>query len=577
MVRKTKNPSNFFELSTFRRRLVLLVLLSLFATLISRSFYLQGMQTDFLQKKGRATSNRIEEMHAYRGKVIDRHGEILAISSPVQTIWVNPPEVEMNELQKKKLAKLLELRVEHLEQRLNKKDKQYVYLKRRASPELATRVLQLKIPGIRTEKNYDRFYPERETTAHLVGFTNIDGIGQEGVELYANNLLSGVPGYKKVLKDNLGRIVDDLQDIQIPIDGQDVQLSIDKRLQYTSYQALKKAVEKHGATSGSAVLLDAKTGEVLSMTNYPSYNPNNKSKPTSRIRNRVVTDIFEPGSTIKPITISAALESKQIKPQSIIDTEHGMYRLGGSRFTVKDTKDHGIISVSEVIQKSSNVGTTLICEKLDSKYLWSTINLFGLGVKTGVGFPGETSGKVHHFKHWRKTEHATISYGYGLSTNLLQLAQAYTVFANEGELKAAKLLKNSEPVIGRKVLSNQTSRQMLEILESVVSTDGTAPQAKVSGYRVAGKTGTAHKIINGAYENKYIGSFVGIAPVSNPRFVLAVMIDEPTIDGYYGGVVAGPVFSSIMSDALKIYSVPQDAIEKKDNTIVADSKNDKVI
>ena len=577
MVRKAKTPSNFFELSTFRRRLVLLVLLSLFATLISRSFYLQGMQTDFLQKKGRATSNRTEDLHAYRGKVIDRHGEILAISSPVQTIWANPPEVEMTLLQKKKLARLLELRVEHLEQRINKKDKQYIYLKRRASPELANRVLQLKIPGIRTEKNYDRFYPERETTAHLVGFTNIDGLGQEGIERHANNLLSGIPGYKKVLKDNLGRIVDDLQDIKIPVDGRDVQLAIDKRLQYSSYQALKKAVEKHGATSGSAVLLDAKTGEVLSMTNYPSFNPNSKRKPTERIRNKVVTDIFEPGSTIKPLTISAALESNIVKPESVIDTEKGHYRLGGSRFTVRDTKAYGIISVSEVIQKSSNVGTTIISEKLDSKYLWSTINLFGLGIKTGIEFPGETSGKVHHYKKWRKTEHATISYGYGLSANLLQLAQAYTVFANEGELKTAKLFKNSEPVIGRKVLSSKTSNKMLEILETVVSDDGTAPQAKVSGYRVAGKTGTAHKLINGVYENKYIGSFIGIAPVSNPRFVLAVMIDEPTLNGYYGGVVAGPVFSAIMNDALKIYSVPQDAIEEKENTIVADSKNDKVI
>ena len=577
MVRKAKTPSNFFELSTFRRRLVLLVLLSLFATLISRSFYLQGMQTDFLQKKGRATSNRTEDLHAYRGKVIDRHGEILAISSPVQTIWANPPEVEMTLLQKKKLARLLELRVEHLEQRINKKDKQYIYLKRRASPELANRVLQLKIPGIRTEKNYDRFYPERETTAHLVGFTNIDGLGQEGIERHADNLLSGIPGYKKVLKDNLGRIVDDLQDIKIPVDGRDVQLAIDKRLQYSSYEALKKAVEKHGATSGSAVLLDAKTGEVLSMTNYPSFNPNSKRKPTERIRNKVVTDIFEPGSTIKPLTISAALESNIVKPESVIDTEKGHYRLGGSRFTVRDTKAYGIISVSEVIQKSSNVGTTIISEKLDSKYLWSTINLFGLGIKTGIEFPGETSGKVHHYKKWRKTEHATISYGYGLSANLLQLAQAYTVFANEGELKTAKLFKNSEPVIGRKVLSSKTSNKMLAILETVVSDDGTAPQAKVPGYRVAGKTGTAHKLINGVYENKYIGSFIGIAPVSNPRFVLAVMIDEPTLNGYYGGVVAGPVFSAIMNDALKIYSVPQDAIEEKENTIVADSKNDKVI
>ena len=571
MFNKAQSSSKFFELSKFRRRFVLLILLTLFTSLISRSFYLQGMQTDFLQKKGQATSNRTETLHAYRGKILDRNNEILAISAPRETIWANPHEVVMNLSQKKELSRLLKLRLEHLEKRLGKKNKQYVYLKRRASPELASKIMALKIPGIRTEKNYDRFYPEREITAHVVGFTNIDGKGQEGIERQANNLLSGVSGYKKVLKDNIGRIVDDLQEVKIPIDGQDIKLSIDKRLQYSAYKALQKSVEKHNALSGSAVLIDAKSGEILSAVNYPSFNPNGGSKPTQKIRNRVFTDIFEPGSTIKPITVSAALESKKFKPTSIIDTEKGFYRVGSS-LTVRDTHANGEITLSEVVQKSSNVGTTIISEKLDSKYLWSTLSMFGLGSKTGVEFPGETSGILHHFKKWRKTEHATISYGYGLSTNLLQLAQAYTVFANNGELVPVTLIKKEDPTIGRRVLSLKTSQTMLEIMESVVSSEGTAPLAKVPGYRVAGKTGTARKIINGTYENKYIGSFVGIAPVSDPRFVFAVMIDEPSNDGYYGGVVAGPVFSKVMADALKLYSIPQDGfVNEKEDIIIADS------
>ena len=411
MVRRTKNPSNFFELSKFRRRLVILVLLSIFSILISRSFFLQGMQTDFLQKKGRAYSDRTEKLHAYRGKVLDRNGELLAQSSPVETIIVNPIRVTINGQQKKKLARLLELRVEHLEEKLNKKNKQYIYLLRNGSPELAKKVLKLQIPGIFTEKHYKRYYPKKETTAHLLGFTNIDGIGQEGIEYYSNDHLSGEPGYKKVIKDRDGKIVDDLQDIKIPVDGKDIQLSIDRRLQWSSYKALRQAVEKHGAISGSAVLLDAKTGAILSMTNYPSYNPNDKKKPKDKIRNRVVTDMFEPGSTIKPITISVALEKNKAKPESIINTEKGFYRVN-SRLTVRDTKANGEISVSQIIQKSSNVGTTLISEKIDSKDLWATFNLFGLGVKTGIEFPGETSGTVHHYKNWRKTEHASNSYGY---------------------------------------------------------------------------------------------------------------------------------------------------------------------
>ena len=558
MIKKSKIKSDFFELSIFRRRLTILVLITLFITLFLKTLYLQSMQRDFLQAKGDNYSNRNQILHAFRGKILDRNNELLAASTPVETLAVNLPNLKITPDQRKKLASLLEIHQKNLNKRLNKKGKHTIYLKRRLSPEIAGKVMALKIPGIYTRKEYDRFYPGKEASAHVVGITGMDGDGQEGIEMYANEILSGVPGYRKVLKNRSGKTVDDLQDIQIPIDGKDIKLSVDKRLQYSSYKALEKAVEKHGALSGSSVLIDAKTGEVLAMTNYPSFNPNNR-KRTSRdlkyMRNRVVTDKYEPGSTIKPITVSAALKDNTVKPDDLINTVDG-FKVG--RFMVRDTKSYGLITVKEVIQKSSNIGTTKISQKLKPKYLWSVLNEYGLGKKTGIEFPGEVKGTIHHHKNWGESEQATISYGYGISTSLIQLAQAYTVFANQGEIKPITLFKTDGPVIGKKVIGKKTSNQMLDILESVITTDGTGILAKIPGYRVAGKTGTAKKSSQGGYGDKYIGSFIGIAPVSNPKFILAVMIDEPTIDGYYGGIVAGPAFQSIMSDALKLYSIPQD-------------------
>ena len=559
MIKKRKTKSDFFELSNFRRRFTILILLTLFLTLFSRAFYLQTMQTDFLQAKGGDITNRKEELHAYRGKILDRNNELLAASTPVETIVVNLPDLTITLDQKKRLASLLEMHQKTLSKRLNKRGKHTIYLKRALSPKIAGKIMALKIPGIYTLKEYDRFYPGKEASAHVVGFTSIDGDGLEGIEMYANKILSGEPGFRKVLKNRSGKIVDDLQDIQIPIDGKDIKLSVDKRLQYSSYKALEKAVEKHGALSGSSILIDAKTGEVLAMTNYPSFNPNPKasSRDTEYVRNRVVTDMFEPGSTIKPITVSAALKDNTVKPDDLINTFEGFYKVRKG-FTVRDTKSYGLITVKEVIQKSSNIGTTQISQKLEPKYLWNVLNEYGLGKKTGIEFPGEVKGVIHHHKNWGESEQATISYGYGISSSLIQLAQAYTVFANQGEIKPITLFKTDGPVIGRKVIDKRTSNQMLNILESVITPEGTGILAKIPGYRVAGKTGTAKKSSKGGYGNKYIGSFIGIAPVSNPKFILAVMIDEPSIDGYYGGVVAGPAFQSIMSDALKLYSIPQD-------------------
>ena len=559
MIKKRKTKPEFFELSNFRRRFTILILLTLFLTLFSRAFYLQSMQSDSLQAKGGDITNRKEELHAYRGKILDRNNELLAASTQVETIVVNLPDLTITLDQKKRLASLLEMHQKTLSKRLNKRGKHTIYLKRALSPKKAGKIMALKIPGIYTLKEYDRFYPGKEASAHVVGFTSIDGDGLEGIEMFANKILSGVPGFRKVLKNRSGKIVDDLQDIQIPIDGKDIKLSVDKRLQYSSYKALEKAVEKHGALSGSSILIDAKTGEVLAMTNYPSFNPNPKasSRDTEYVRNRVVTDVFEPGSTIKPITVSAALKDNTVKPDDLINTFEGFYKVRKG-FTVRDTKSYGLITVKEVIQKSSNIGTTQISQKLEPKYLWNVLNEYGLGKKTGIEFPGEVKGVIHHHKNWGESEQATISYGYGISSSLIQLAQAYTVFANQGEIKPITLLKTDGPVIGRKVLDKRTSNQMLNILESVITPEGTGILAKIPGYRVAGKTGTAKKSSKGGYGNKYIGSFIGIAPVSNPKFILAVMIDEPSIDGYYGGVVAGPAFQSIMSDALKLYSIPQD-------------------
>jgi len=572
MIKKRKTKPEFFELSNFRRRFTILILLTLFLTLFSRAFYLQSMQSDSLQAKGGDITNRKEELHAYRGKILDRNNELLAASTPVETIVVNLPDLTITLDQKKRLASLLEMHQKTLSKRLNKRGKHTIYLKRALSPKIAGKIMALKIPGIYTLKEYDRFYPGKEASAHVVGFTSIDGDGLEGIEMFANKILSGVPGFRKVLKNRSGKIVDDLQDIQIPIDGKDIKLSVDKRLQYSSYKALEKAVEKHGALSGSSILIDAKTGEVLAMTNYPSFNPNPKasSRDTEYVRNRVVTDMFEPGSTIKPITVSAALKDNTVKPDDLINTFEGFYKVRKG-FTVRDTKSYGLITVKEVIQKSSNIGTTQISQKLEPKYLWNVLNEYGLGKKTGIEFPGEVKGVIHHHKNWGESEQATISYGYGISSSLIQLAQAYTVFANQGEIKPITLFKTDGPVIGRKVLDKRTSNQMLNILESVITPEGTGILAKIPGYRVAGKTGTAKKSSKGGYGNKYIGSFIGIAPVSNPKFILAVMIDEPSIDGYYGGVVAGPAFQSIMSDALKLYSIPQD--EKK----IAPSSEQKMV
>ena len=560
---KIKKNHEFFELSKFRRRFTLLVLLTLFCILFSRAFFLQGMQKDFLQQEGFERSNRNIELYAYRGKIYDRNNQILAASETVRSITLEPNRVEFKKGDKKKLANLLEMKIQTLNKKLKTK-RNHIYLKRKVDPKIASKILALKIPGISSEKDYRRTYPDQEISAHVVGYAGNDGNGLEGVEYKKNDLLSGTHGYKKILIDARRRVVENLSEVNVPIDGKDVHLTIDKRLQHIAFQSLKKTIDDSEAISGSAILIDSKTGEILTMVNYPSYNPNKRMRKRTFVRNRVVTDMFEPGSTMKPISIAAALEKKVVNVNTKIDTGNGFYKVG--RTLVTDTKPHGIITVKEILQTSSNIGVTKIAEKLSKKDLWQTYSNFGIGNLTGLNFPGESKGIIRDYKKWKNRDHYSVSYGYSVSTTIAQLARAYTPFANKGEIKNLRLFKNDPIKIGQRVMSIETTKAVLKMMESVTKEGGTATQAAIPGYRVAGKTGTSRQFIEGkGYgapgERKYNASFVGIAPISNPKFIMAIVIEDPTKGSNYGGVVAGPVFRKVVAEALKIYSIPQDGIE----------------
>lgn len=548
------------KLPAWRRRLLLIAVLLGFVVLLGRGLYLQSFHKKFLQAKGDARYSRTLVLPAHRGKITDRNGELLAISSPVESVWASPPDVEITSAQVQQVAALLGMKSSELSKKLVNTERGFVYLKRRLSPELAAKVMKVGVPGIYLQREYKRFYPAGEVTAHLVGFTGVDDTGQEGFELAMNASLSGKAGSRRVIKDRSGHIVEDLEAVNVPQDGRDLVLSIDRRIQYLVHRELAKAVELRKAKAGAAIILDAKSGEVLAMVNLPTYNPNNPVNIKGKTRNRAITDMFEPGSTLKSVAVAAGLESGQYQPDTKIQTAPGHMSIGPA--TIHDSHPHGILSVAEVIQKSSNVGASKIALSLDRLYLWNIFNQLGFGVKTNIGFPGEATGRVRDYKTWRPIEQATMSYGHGISVTLLQLARAYTVFANDGELKPVSLLKLNESPVGVQVFSPKTANQMKDMLEMVVQPGGTALKAQVVGYRVAGKTGTTHKLGDKGYEkNKYVGSFVGIAPASNPRLIMAVMIDEPSIENkqYYGGTVAAPVFSAVMADALRMLAVPQDS------------------
>ncbi len=555
-----KTQHNIVKLPAWRRRVLLIAVLLGFAGLFMRGIYLQSLHKAFLQQKGDARYSRTLVLQAHRGKIIDRNGELLAISSPVESIWASPPDLEMTAQQKTTLAKLLVMKTADINKKVANTEREFVYLKRRISPDLAAKVMSLEIPGIFMQREYKRFYPAGDVTAHLVGFTGIDDNGQEGFELAQNSLLSGKAGSRRVIQDRQGHIVEDLEAVKVPQDGHDLVLSIDRRIQYLVFRELAKAVELHKAKAAAAIMLDAKTGEVLAMVNIPTYNPNNPVNIVGKTRNRAITDTFEPGSTMKPVTASAAMQFGDYKPDTKIQTAPGYMNIGPA--TIHDSHMHGILTVAQVIQKSSNVGAAKMALSLKKEELWSAFNQLGFGTPTHIGFPGEASGILRPYKTWRPIEQATMAFGHGISVTLLQLARAYTVFANEGEMKPVSLLKLAESPLGHQVFSVQVANDVKDMLELVVQPGGTAPRAQIAGYRVAGKTGTAHKIgPHGYEEDKYVASFVGMAPASNPRLIMAVMIDEPDIAGdqYYGGASAAPVFSAVMADALRMLAVPQDS------------------
>lgn len=545
-------------LPPWRSRVLFVLLLAGLGGLLVRGIYLQGIHNDFLQQKGDARYGRVIDINAHRGMISDRHGERLAISTPVESIWASPQDVEATQKQVKQLALILGVNASELKGRMFDSSRDFIYLKRQLPPEQAEKVVQLGIAGVSLKREYRRYYPGGEVTSQLLGFTNVDDNGQEGIELAMQAQLSGKAGSQRVIKDRRGHIIEDVASLRTPKEGSDIALSLDSKVQYLAYREIRQAVELHKAKAGSIVVLDAKTGEVLAMANWPSYNPNNREKlNVSLLRNLAVTDLFEPGSTMKPFTVAAAMELGKIQPDTLINTEHGVYTVGGRK--IHDTHPEASLTVSQVIQKSSNVGAAKIGLSMAPEAFWHSLNENGFGTQTGCEFPGEAAGKLRDFKTWRPIEQATMSYGHGISVSLLQLARAYTVFANDGELKSVTMLKQEIPLVGPKVYSATTAHAVRDMLELVVRPGGTAPQAQIAGYRVAGKTGTAHKIENGKYVDRYVASFVGLAPASNPQLIVAVMINEPAGNDYYGGEVAAPVFSKVMGASLRLLNVPNDA------------------
>lgn len=557
-VRFSTSPLLAVKLPAWRSRLVLFGLFAAFVTLAGRALWLQGISNDFLQKQGASRYARTLELPATRGKIVDRDGHVLASSIPVKAIWAIPDDVLQAPADKlRDLAKLLEMPEADLRKKLDS-DRNFVYLKRQVEQETVDKIARLKIDGIETRKEYKRFYPEGEVMAHVVGFTNVEDKGQDGMELAQQKSLAGTTGSRRVIKDRLGRIVEDIGAVQVPHDGRDLTLSINSKIQYIAFSHLKAAVEKAKAKAGGIVVLDSRTGEVLALANYPTYNPNNRSVLTgAQLRNRVLTDTYEPGSVMKPFAVALALETRRVTPQTVIQTAPGRITIG--RATIGDAHPHGPLSVAEVIEKSSNVGTAKIALQMPAEELWEMFTAVGFGQQPKMGFPGAVAGRVRPYASWRPIEQATMSYGHGISVSLIQMAHSYMIFARNGDMIPITFQKTVTTPVGTRVISDKTALEMREMMERVVSPTGTAPMAQVPGYRVAGKTGTAYKIANGQYVKKYIGSFVGFAPVSNPRIIVAVMIDEPSTGSHYGGVLAGPTFSTVTGSVLRAMNVPPDS------------------
>lgn len=553
------NPLLKRELPQWRPRFVLLALLAGSMALTGRALYLQGVNKDFLQAKGESRYARTIEIPATRGRITDRHGDMLAVSTPVRSVWALPSDAKLEPAQARELARMLEMDVRELNEKLAT-PRDFVYLKRQLSPEVAQRIADLKLPGIHQQQEYRRYYPGGEVMAHILGFTDVEDRGQEGIELAFEKQLAGRPGLRRVIKDRRGQIIEDVEAVRPPREGEDVALSIDGKIQYLAWSALRDTMQQHKAKAGAAVVIDSRTGEILALANAPTFNPNNRSNLTGeQLRNRVFTDSFEPGSVMKPFIAGLALDRGKATPTTLIDVSAGRMTIGTA--TISDSHRHArSLTVAEVMQKSSNIGTVKLAQHFSPTEMWQLFDDLGFGKPLNLGFPGESGGRLRPAKTWRPIEQATMSYGHGISVSLIQMARAYLAFAREGELVPLSLTRvEGEPSNGRRIFSPETTHAVRAMLESVTQPGGTATKAQVAGYRVGGKTGTALKIENGRYTKRYIASFVGFAPVSNPRLVVAVMIDEPSAGSYYAGTVAGPLFSRIMEGSLRSLGVAPDA------------------
>jgi cell division protein FtsI (penicillin-binding protein 3) len=545
------------KLPAWRSRFLLGLVALSFVALAVRAFWLQALSNDFLQRQGSARYERTLEIPATRGKIVDRTGVVLASSLPAKAVWADPDDVVAPPEKRRELARLLGMDPKELERKLAE-EKNYVYLRRQVDADVAQKVADLKIPGIHQRDERKRHYPEGETVAHVVGFTNVEDAGQEGFELSQQQRLAGRAGSRRVIKDNLGRVIEQVGSGIEPQDGDDLALSIDTRIQFLAFNAIRDAVREHRAKAAAVVVADVRSGEILALANWPTYDPNNRAQLTgAQLRNRVITDTYEPGSTMKPFSIAMALEAGKVRPTTVIDTSPGKLTIGSA--TIGDAHRYGPLTVEQVLQKSSNVGTVKMALQLPPQQMWEGLTSLGFGQSPQIGFPGAVAGRVRPYKTWKPIEQATMSYGHGLSVSLLQMVRAYTVFARDGELIPLTMLKNDAPAVGVQVLKPATAQQVRKMLEMAAGPQGTAPAAQIQGYRVGGKTGTAHKNENGVYQNKYVASFVGLAPVSNPRLVVAVMVDEPSAGKYYGGLVAAPLFSRITGEALRALRVPPDA------------------
>jgi cell division protein FtsI (penicillin-binding protein 3) len=555
----SKSPVLAVRLPDWRSRVMLFVLFAAFAALGLRALWLQGMSTGFLQKQGKSRYERTLELPATRGKIMDRNGQVLASSLPVKAVWAIPEDVLASPPEKlTELARLLEMPEAEMRKKLDS-DRTFVYLKRQVEMDVIAKIDKLKINGLDTRKEYKRFYPQGEVMTHMVGFTSVEDVGQEGMELAQQKSLVGVPGSRRVIKDRLGRIVEDLGFSRAPHDGKDLTLSVDSKLQYIAFTSIKNAVEKFNAKAGAALVLDVHTGEVLALANYPTYNPNDRSKLTGeQLRNRVITDVYEPGSIIKPMTVALALETKRVTPNTVFDTGAGRIVIGGH--AIRDSHPKPMLTTSGIIQKSSNVGVVKISQMIPPQEMWELYTKLGFGQAPRFGFPGPAAGRVRPWKSWRPVEYANMAFGHGLSVSLLQMARSYMIFARNGDMIPLSFVKVNEEPAGQQIISAKTAATMRTMLESVVSPEGTASRAQVAGYRVGGKTGTAQKIVNGRYsQTSYVGSFVGIAPMSKPRFVIAVMVDDPKGAVHTGGGVAAPTFADLAASALRAVNVPPDS------------------